>query len=269
MNRCGFSAGLGLAILLTGHAKTVGAKEPTKPPTPPSAMPTSAPDPVDLAIQKVLLSHVDEVQSCYHKALVSSPDIEGVMVVRFKLNDDGHVSEAKIASSSINEATLAKCILDLTGTYRFPPMRYQSRVIPYKIVLQRSDSECSTETTSEVATGTGPMPSPKIVRAALIQKDQVMRLDPHLPTVVKRQHCGETLRSSYKLCVALDGTISSVSIVAPIVGADHVILDALYKWRYKPQQVPVCFVQNFEHEVPPCPQKHPPVCAEQVPEIKP
>jgi protein TonB len=106
-----------------------------------------------------------------------------------------------------------------------------------------------------VATGAPPPPpppppaKPKIVPAILIKKDALYKPDPHLPDVVKAQRRGSTVTGSYKLCIAQNGTISSVDIVNSIPGADEPIIATLREWKYKPQAIPICFIQFLEFQV--------------------
>lgn len=97
--------------------------------------------------------------------------------------------------------------------------------------------------------GAGSTPKPKVVPAILIRKDIMYSADPHLPDVVKAQRRGQTVTGSYKICIAANGTISSVETVMSIPGADENIAQTLHTWRYKPQSIPICFVQFLEFVV--------------------
>jgi hypothetical protein len=92
-------------------------------------------------------------------------------------------------------------------------------------------------------------PKPKIVPAILIKKAKISGDDPHLPEVVKAQRVCSVVTGSYRVCIGSEGTISDVSVVQGIPGADAQIADTVKKWRYQPQPVPVCFVQFFEFHI--------------------
>lgn len=94
-----------------------------------------------------------------------------------------------------------------------------------------------------------PPPKPKIVPAILIKKDALYKPDPHLPDVVKAQRRGSTVTGSYKLCIGQTGAISSVEVVTSIPGADDPIMATLREWKYKPQAIPICFIQFLEFQV--------------------
>lgn len=98
-------------------------------------------------------------------------------------------------------------------------------------------------------TDAGPPPKPKVVPAIMIRKDKIYSADPHLPDVVKSQRHGQVVTGSYKICIAANGTILSVETVAGIPGADENIAQTLRTWRYKPQPIPICFIQFFEFHV--------------------
>ncbi|HNF96474.1 MAG TPA: hypothetical protein PKW11_06600 [Pseudomonadota bacterium] len=92
-----------------------------------------------------------------------------------------------------------------------------------------------------------PPPKPKVVPAIRIRSEKLSGEDPHLPAVVKAQRRGSGMvMGAYKMCIGLDGSISDVDVVTSIAGADESIIEVLRTWRYKPQQIPVCFIQNLQ-----------------------
>lgn len=96
-------------------------------------------------------------------------------------------------------------------------------------------------------TGTGAPPKPKNVPAFVIQRD-VLQQDPiRLSEVFKAAHRGgPTITGMYKVCVALDGRVYEVTPVKKIPGADDDIISGIKDgWRYKPQQVPICFLYSI------------------------
>ena len=95
-----------------------------------------------------------------------------------------------------------------------------------------------------------PPPKPKVVPAIMIKKDKISSGDdPHLPDVVKAQRRGSVVTGSYKVCIAQSGSISSVDAVQSIPGADDTIMATVRGWRYKPQAIPICFIQFFEFHI--------------------
>lgn len=91
-------------------------------------------------------------------------------------------------------------------------------------------------------------PKPKIVPAILVKKDKISSGDdPHLPDEFKSQHRCEVLTANYKVCIAQNGYISSVDVAQQsIPEVDSRIMATVRGWRYKPQVIPICFIQFFE-----------------------
>jgi serine/threonine protein kinase len=94
-----------------------------------------------------------------------------------------------------------------------------------------------------------PVPAPerpKNVLAAVVRKDRVGGTMPSLPAVVKSQYRGTgPLTLSYKICVDRDGRVSGVTAFSGGSSADEGIMSALRTWVYRPQPVPICFVEAF------------------------
>lgn len=95
-----------------------------------------------------------------------------------------------------------------------------------------------------------PVGKPKVVPAMLIARDKIsVGDDPHLSAEVKTLHPCENLTGSYKVCVAPDGKISSVTVAQGIPGADEQIMTSLKSWVYRPQPIPLCFIQFLEFQI--------------------
>lgn len=92
-------------------------------------------------------------------------------------------------------------------------------------------------------------PAARVVPAVRILKEAIVRPDPHLPDPVKARLRGQVVTASYKLCVAEDGSVNRAEVLRGIPGADETILNVVAGWRYKPQPVPICFIQFFEYHI--------------------
>lgn len=90
---------------------------------------------------------------------------------------------------------------------------------------------------------------PKIVPAGLIQSNKISGDDPQLPNIITTQHQCENLLGSYKVCLDVNGNISTVNTIGSIPEADEQIIATLKKWRYKPQAMPICFIKTFEYYI--------------------
>lgn len=73
--------------------------------------------------------------------------------------------------------------------------------------------------------------------------------DPHLPLTIGGSRCDSTLVGTYRLCLARDGGVQSVEVVAGIPEADESIVATLRGWRYRPLPLPLCFQQNLAFRV--------------------
>lgn len=96
-----------------------------------------------------------------------------------------------------------------------------------------------------------PVPErPKNVLASVVRKDRVGGTMPSLPAVVKSQYRGSgPLTLSYKICVGREGRVSGVTAFSGGSSADESVMSALRTWVYRPQPVPVCFVEAFSFEI--------------------
>lgn len=88
--------------------------------------------------------------------------------------------------------------------------------------------------------------TPKTIPMALIKKDFLSGEQPKLPDVVLRVFAGKIVTGSYKVCIATTGKIGSVVTIDGIPGADDSIIETVLDWRYKPQMIPICFIQYFQ-----------------------
>ena len=90
---------------------------------------------------------------------------------------------------------------------------------------------------------------PKVVPAILIQRERLAGHDPHLPNDVKALYAGRIVTGSYNVCIGQNGLIDSVLPVRGIDHADELIMQTVRQWRYRPQPIPICFIQFFEFHV--------------------
>jgi hypothetical protein len=74
--------------------------------------------------------------------------------------------------------------------------------------------------------------------------------DPVLPDQVLSASHGQVLKGSYKMCIASNGKVKSVTPVVGIDGADQCIVAALAAWRFPKLPLTVCKVQTLRFEIP-------------------
>jgi serine/threonine-protein kinase len=91
-----------------------------------------------------------------------------------------------------------------------------------------------------------PPAKPKNVAAHMLDSQQVVHPDPHLPEIVRIQRRGTgDARFAAKVCINNEGKVFQVNVLQSIPGADDSIVNTIKGWTYKPQAVSVCFVANF------------------------
>ena len=71
-------------------------------------------------ILKVVRSHAAAIQFCYEKELVRFPHLNGKVLVNWKVDLDGRVESASVASSSLGNASAESCIVRQIKNWQFP-----------------------------------------------------------------------------------------------------------------------------------------------------
>ena len=71
-------------------------------------------------ILKVVQSHAAAIQFCYEKELQRYPHLAGKVVINWKVNLDGRVDGAKVASSSLGNASAEGCMARQVRNWQFP-----------------------------------------------------------------------------------------------------------------------------------------------------
>ncbi|MBC7396921.1 MAG: AgmX/PglI C-terminal domain-containing protein [Bdellovibrionales bacterium] len=73
------------------------------------------------AIDAAIRAHRDELRYCYEKAVnQGSPDLAGKIVSAFVIGGSGRASQLAIASSSIHDASVERCVLQVLARIQFP-----------------------------------------------------------------------------------------------------------------------------------------------------
>lgn len=96
--------------------------------------PEELPPDRDIAdVVEVVKRHLTAIQYCYNRELKSDSTLKGTILVRFIVNPDGHVIEAAIVSSTLNNQRAETCMLDKIMNWNdFPPIQPSSGNITYK-----------------------------------------------------------------------------------------------------------------------------------------
>ncbi len=87
-------------------------------------------------IQRVINSHVGEIQYCYEKQLRTNAGLAGRVVLEWTVTASGGVSVVKVATSSLSSTDATKCMMDRVKKWSFPKPRGKGAVtIVYPFVF--------------------------------------------------------------------------------------------------------------------------------------
>ncbi len=89
-------------------------------------------------ISRVIASHYGEVRYCYEKQLKMNPDLEGKLTVRFTIGTDGHISNATIEESTLNNMEVESCVLYKVKNWQFPRPRGGSVTVIFPFIFMGS-----------------------------------------------------------------------------------------------------------------------------------
>jgi TonB family protein len=82
----------------------------------------------------------ETLRLCYERGLLSQPDLEGRVVVRFVIERDGSVSGARDGGSDLPDAQVVACVVEAFGRLRFPAPEGGGRVtVSYPIIFTPGD----------------------------------------------------------------------------------------------------------------------------------
>ena len=59
--------------------------------------------------------------ACYQAGLANDPDIDGTVTVRFRVEQDGAVSEAHVEKTSLNSSVTEDCLIRVIRSWQFLP----------------------------------------------------------------------------------------------------------------------------------------------------
>ncbi len=72
------------------------------------------------AVRRVIRSILAQIKSCYERQLRSNSGLEGKVVIKFLIEDQGRVRQAKTKSSTLNDPTVEACVASRIREQRFP-----------------------------------------------------------------------------------------------------------------------------------------------------
>ncbi|MBU8894456.1 AgmX/PglI C-terminal domain-containing protein [Corallococcus sp. M34] len=87
------------------------------------------------AVAKVINSHLQDVHSCYERALLKDPGLAGKVVLEWSIGLNGSVTSAKTKSSTLRNASVEACILSSLKTWTFPAPKGGIVIITYPFLF--------------------------------------------------------------------------------------------------------------------------------------
>jgi tetratricopeptide (TPR) repeat protein len=92
------------------------------------------------AISRVIRSQLARVRHCYQRELSMKPDLQGRVVVRFTILENGQVGERSIMSTTLADPRVESCVLEVIGSLEFPAVPGGGLVIVnYPFVFERPE----------------------------------------------------------------------------------------------------------------------------------
>jgi len=89
-------------------------------------------------VRRVVVLHVAIVRACYELAVQRTPGLQGTITLSWDVTPRGLVEHAAIASSTVHDATLEKCMLDKLTTWHFPSNDAPTHIAAYPFVFAAS-----------------------------------------------------------------------------------------------------------------------------------
>lgn len=86
-------------------------------------------------IAKVINSNIQQIRSCYERALLKEPGLGGRLVVEWTIGTNGRVAAVKTRSSTVKGATIPNCVLNSLKTWRFPKPKGGPVVVSYPFIF--------------------------------------------------------------------------------------------------------------------------------------
>jgi len=87
-------------------------------------------------VERVVASHAAEIRWCYKQALADNPELVGKVSAEWTVTEQGTVSGARIAHSSLHEPGVEACITRKIGRWIFPSPRGGDVVVTYPFAFE-------------------------------------------------------------------------------------------------------------------------------------
>jgi hypothetical protein len=80
------------------------------------------------SIDRVIRANAGKIRMCYQRVLNDHPNLNGKVIVHFKINKDGLVHGARIQSTTLKHSKVENCILGEIRLLKFPSSETESTV---------------------------------------------------------------------------------------------------------------------------------------------
>ena len=88
-----------------------------------------------MQINEVVKSHLGSLKYCYNRELKRNPSLQGRIVIMFKIQSDGNISECRVVESSMGNASVEKCLTRSIKRWRFPEILEGETEVTYPFVF--------------------------------------------------------------------------------------------------------------------------------------
>ncbi|MBI4816761.1 MAG: hypothetical protein HY791_10910 [Deltaproteobacteria bacterium] len=88
---------------------------------------------------------------------------------------------------------------------------------------------------------------PKNAPPYVLEQSLITRVEPKFPAAVLNAYRGKDVESVVLVCVAKDGSVDrpKTRILKAVAGTEAALLEAVLRWKYKPQPISVCAPVRF------------------------
>ena len=86
-------------------------------------------------IQKVIRAQFGGMKKCYEAALLRDRKLTGKLTVDFTIERSGKTSEVRVGNSSIKDAAMRSCMVEVFERLRFPAPKGGTVTVGYPIVF--------------------------------------------------------------------------------------------------------------------------------------
>jgi len=87
-------------------------------------------------IRRIVRAHINEVRHCFNQGLARDPNLSGRVAIEFVIDPTGKVTNSVVATSTLKDASVARCIAKAVKRWKFPKPKGGGLVkVTYPFVL--------------------------------------------------------------------------------------------------------------------------------------